>query len=144
MPKEYTDEKLEALYKSVKGAWEADEGDPEDFDWEVLAGEIEDLPNHNTHDPNADRYHYDVRLALYRYWHKVIKGRQYSQIPYARIAESVREYEKKRGTLLIPAPAPFVRVERVESHHDMEKEYKASKGLDDESDEDDDIDALVK
>jgi hypothetical protein len=134
-PKEYTDEKLESLYTNVKGAWERDDG-PDVFDWEVLAGEIEDLPNHNAYNYETDRYHYDVGLALRYYWHKVSKGRQYNRIPYAGIAQEIREYAKKRGTIHIPAPEGYKTVssqklqESIQTK-EMEREWADANGIED-------------
>ena len=59
------DEKLEDLYKKAKAYWEDDGADPEDFDWELFAIEIEDLSNHKS-DPIAD--HTIIILnRLYKY-----------------------------------------------------------------------------
>ncbi|RIA80448.1 hypothetical protein C1645_838671 [Glomus cerebriforme] len=44
-PADITKEKEEY---GVPGAWKRDDQDPDEFDWETFAIEIEDLPNHDT------------------------------------------------------------------------------------------------
>ena len=48
-PKIYMDDKIEALFQSAKNLWEEDGCDPEEFDGESLAIEIEDLSNHKAY-----------------------------------------------------------------------------------------------
>ena len=65
-PNVYMDDKIEALFQSAKNLCEEDGYDPEEFDGESLAIEIEDLSNHKVYDMKADPYHYSLN-RLYNY-----------------------------------------------------------------------------
>ena len=59
-------DKIEALFQNAKNLWEEDGYNPEEFDGESLAIEIEDLSNHKVYDMKADPYHYSLN-RLYNY-----------------------------------------------------------------------------
>ena len=100
--KEYIDENLEDLYKSVKKLWESYDGNPEDFDWEVLAMEIEDLSNHST-DYDKDPYHCNIKADIQCYIYKAGKGINLTKEGCVEIAQEIRQYEKKRSGSYIPS-----------------------------------------
>jgi len=66
-PNVYMDDKIEALFQNAKNLWEEDGYNPEEFDGETLAIEIEDLSNHKVYDMKADPYHYSLNRAVQLY-----------------------------------------------------------------------------
>ncbi len=104
-PTLYFDKRLESLYNSVKYYWESDlGGDPEEFDWEVFAIEIEDLSNCKAYNYEADPYHFSIRRAVQIYRNNV-NGRDRVSYEYptnAEIAQKIRKYaNEERGQVQI-------------------------------------------
>ncbi|RIA80242.1 hypothetical protein C1645_745386 [Glomus cerebriforme] len=143
--KEYIDQKLEDLYTSAKGAWKRDDQDPNEFDWETFAIEIEDLPNHDTNNLK-DWYYWDVGQIVCFYLNKTNKIMDVNHQNCDEIAQKIQQYEKKRGTLHIPAPVPFAQVISAnmlpKCPKPNEKEYWQAEGYDDIDDEDEELEDL--
>src|SRR5207245_2896721 len=70
----YMDDKIEALFQNAKNLCEENGYDPEEFDGEALAIEIEDLSNHKVYDMKADPYHYSLNRAVQLYRDKSNRG----------------------------------------------------------------------
>ena len=73
-PNVYMDDKIEALFQSAKNLWEEDGYNPEEFDRESLAIEIEDLSNYKVGNYKADPYHYSLNRAVQLYRNKSNRG----------------------------------------------------------------------
>jgi hypothetical protein len=102
-PAIYFDENLEDLYKNVKEHWESDGGNPDVFDWENLALEIEDAFKRISidHDP----YHYNLKKSVNDYQYKVngMIGILYGNPSIAQIVEKIRKYGNAEGADRPPA-----------------------------------------
>ena len=105
----YTNKLLENLYESAKKIWESDGGDPEDFDSETFAIEIEDLSNHSK-DPRKDCYHYSLSRAVQVYRNKVNRKDRisYNTPTYEEIAEMIRKYyNEEKGQIKVTPPEGY-------------------------------------
>jgi len=143
-PTIYMDEKLEDLYKKAKAYWEDDGADPEEFDWESFAIEIEDLPNHKS-DPIADPYHHHLKRAVQIYRDKSNKGtsNMYTYPPNNVLAQKIRKYyTEERGTVRIPLPkgCKIIPVKKIVPMvpNINEKELAEANGIEECSDDDED------
>ncbi len=145
------DNKLEDLYKKAKVYWEDDGADPEDFDWELFAIEIEDLSNHKS-DPIADPYHYHLKRAVQIYRDKTNKGtsNMYTYPPNNVLAQKIRKYyTEERGTVHIPPPkgCKIIPVKKIipMMPNINEKEWAPDNGIEEYSDDGnyDELDKLV-
>ena len=140
-PKVYTDRRFEDLYESAKRMWVSDEGDPEDFDWECLALEIEDLSNHKVHDSRNDYYHYSLNRAVQTLRHKINGNSRvsYNYPTNMEIAEMIRKYHnKQRGQMRVTPPEGYktVPIEKIQGCPKVdEKEYAQAMGIEESSDD---------
>jgi hypothetical protein len=138
-PKDNIDENLEILYKGVKEAWERAGEDPDDFDWEVCAVEIEDLPNYVINKSEIDRYHSDLVAIMRSYQYKSNNGMGLNRSFCEEIAQEIREYEKKRRIVQVIFDIPPLEIESS-----IIKQTKETIGISDNEDEDDELDDLVE
>jgi hypothetical protein len=90
------DKNLEDLYNSVRSHWKADDGDPEEFDWEVLAMEIDELSNSGYN--RSYCYCIGLNMALQDYRYKV-NGKHNAEVrpSNAEIAQTIRKYANEIG-----------------------------------------------
>src|SRR5436189_6279367 len=100
------DNKIEALYQNAKNLWEENSNNPEEFDGEALAIEIEDLSNHKVYDMKADPYHYSLTInrAIQIYQDKSNRGtdNMYTYPPNEVIAQKIcKYYKKERGIIRV-------------------------------------------
>jgi hypothetical protein len=141
-PKVYTNKVIEDLYETAKKTWVSDDGDPEEFDWEQFAIEIEDLSNHKRHDAKADYYHWALNRNIQTYRNKINGSDRYS-LDYptnAELAQKIRKYaNEQRETIHIPAPEGYktVPTEILERSSIMEKEWARANGYDSDEEDDD-------
>ena len=143
----YTDNSLEDFYESAKRLWEENGGDSEDFDSEIFAGEIEDLPNHNTRDPINDPYHYSLRYALQLYRNRtdMRNAHCYNESTYEELAEKFRKYfNQEKGQVVPPPGYKTVTAEELSYHYKVdEREHSLTSGDDGgESDDDNELDEI--
>ena len=109
-PNVYMDDKIEALFQNAKNLWEEDGYNPEEFDGEALAIEIEDLSNHKVYDMKADPYHYSLNWAVQIYRDKSNRGtdNMYTYPPNEVIAQKIcKYYKKERGIIHVSPPEGY-------------------------------------
>jgi phage/plasmid-associated DNA primase len=131
----YTEE--EKLYNSIKELWERYDGDPNDFDWEICAIEIENLSNCTT---NADQYHNELGAIMRSYQYKAKKGVGLTSSFCKETAQEIREYEKKKETVPVLFNVPSLTIESSS----IIKHTKETFGIDcdGESDDDEELESL--
>jgi len=140
-PKVYTDKRFEDLYESAKRMWVSNEGDPEDFDWECLALEIEDLSNHKVHDGRNDYYHFSLNRAVQTLRNKINGNSRvsYNYPTNMEIAERIRKYyDKQRGQMQVTPPEGYkaVPIEKIQGCPKVdEKECAQAMGIEESSDD---------
>jgi len=147
-PAIYFDENLEDLYKNVKEHWETDGGNPEEFDWESLALDIEDLFNRVSFDP----YHYSLKKSVRNYQYKVngMNGILYGYPTITQIVEKIRKYDNERGQAPLQGSGVVNPIEELALLPNICKEdYMGLTGHyseddDDDYDNDDELINLVK
>ena len=135
------DDKIEALFQSAKNLCEEGGYDPEEFDGEALAIEIEDLSNHKVHDFKADPYHYSLNRAVQLYRDKSNRGtdNMYTYPPNEIISEKIRKYYK-RGIIHVSPPEGYktIPIEKLKAVPNIdEKELAQAMGYDEEYSDDD-------
>ena len=110
-PNVYMDDKIEALFQSAKNLCEEGGYDPEEFDGESLAIEIEDLSNHKVYDMKADPYHYSLNRAVQIYRDKSNRGtnNMYTYPPNEVIAQKIRKYYKEERGIIRISPQKAIR-----------------------------------
>ena len=142
-PNVYMDDKIEALFQSAKNLWEEDGYDPEEFDGESLAIEIEDLSNHKVYDNKADPYHYSLNRAVQLYRDKNNRGTDniYTYPPNEVIAEKIRKYYKEERGIIRMSPSEgykTIPIEKLKAVPNIdEKELAQAMGYDEEYSDDD-------
>jgi hypothetical protein len=142
-PNVYMDDKIEALFQSAKNLCEEDGYDPEEFDGESLAIEIEDLSNHKVYDLKADPYHYSLNRAVQIYRDKSNRGtnNMYTYPPNEVIAQKIRKYYKEeRGIIRVSPPEGYktVPIKKLKAVPNIdEKELAQAMGYDEECSDDD-------
>ena len=136
------DDKIEALFQSAKNLWEEDGYNPEEFNGELLAIEIEDLSNHKVYDMKADPYHYSLNRAVQIYRDKSNRGtnNMYTYPPNEVIAEKIRKYYKEeRGIICVSPPEGYktVPTKKLKAVPNIdEREYVQAIGYDEECSDD--------
>ena len=141
-PNVYMDDKIEVLFQSAKNLCEENGYDPEEFDGEALAIEIEDLSNHKVYDMKADPYHYSLNRAVQLYRDKSNRGtnNMYTYPPNEVIAQKIRKYYKEeRGIIRVSPPEGYktVSIEKLKAVPNIdEREYAQAMGYDEECSDD--------
>src|ERR1044071_5490637 len=105
-PNVYMDDKIEALFQNVKNLLEKNDYNPDEFDGESLAIEIEDLSNHKVHDIKADPYHYSLNQVVQLYRNKNNRGtnNMYTYSSNKVIVQKIRKYYKKEREIICVSP----------------------------------------
>ena len=141
-PNVYMDDKIEALFQNAKNLWEEDGYNPEEFDGEALAIEIEDLSNHKVYDMKADPYHYSLNRAVQLYRDKSNRGtnNMYTYPPNEVIAQKIRKYYKEEREIICVSPPEgykTVSIEKLKAVPNIdEREYAQAMGYDEECSDD--------
>ena len=136
------DDKIEALFQSAKNLCEENGYDPEEFDGEALAIEIEDLSNHKVYDMKADPYHYSLNRAVQLYRDKSNRGtnNMYTYPPNKVIAQKIRKYYKEEREIIRVSPPEgykTVSIEKLKAVPNIdEREYAQAMGYDEECSDD--------
>src|ERR1044071_2398699 len=122
--------------------WEEDGYDPEEFDGESLAIEIEDLSNHKVYDNKADPYHYSLNRAVQIYRDKSNRGtnNMYTYPPNEVIAQKIRKYYKEEREIIHVSPPEgykTIPIEKLKAVSNIdEKELAQAMGYDEECSDD--------
>jgi hypothetical protein len=140
----YMDERIEEIFKCTESSWERYGNDPEDYDWETLAIEIEQLPNGPVKMEDTFEYMLYRRIQLYR---NRLNGNNRVSFTYPSncdIAQKIRKYaEEERGKIRVKPEGGQIS-QAIRSSNINERECALARGDDLDSDYDDELDDLVE
>ncbi|GET55235.1 D5-like helicase-primase [Rhizophagus irregularis DAOM 181602=DAOM 197198] len=138
------DQVFNDLYNTGKELWAKYQDASDEYDWEILAFEIEECPTTRI----EDEYQYYFKEVVDRFKDWIEYNGYLPKIPSRKeLADFIRIYKDNRDAEIIPTPSGYetMRADKVKAREipeerpktDMEREWEAANGIIDDWDEED-------
>ncbi|PKY46538.1 hypothetical protein RhiirA4_461426, partial [Rhizophagus irregularis] len=136
------DHTFDDLYNTGKDLWAKYQDASDEYDWEILAFEVEECPTTRI----EDEYQYYLREVVDRFKDWIEYNGDLSKTPSRKeLADLIRAYKEDRNAEIIPTPSGHetMRLDKGKAREipeerpktDMEREWEAANGIIDEFDD---------
>ncbi|GET61917.1 hypothetical protein RIR_jg11866.t1 [Rhizophagus irregularis DAOM 181602=DAOM 197198] len=138
------DQAFDDLYNTSKELWAKYQDTSDEYDWEILAFEVEECPTTRI----EDEYQYYLREVVDRFKNWIEYNGYLPKTPSRKeLADLIRAYKKNRNAEIIPTPSGYEtmradkgKAREIPEEHpktDMEREWEAANRIIDDWDEED-------
>ncbi|PKK55355.1 hypothetical protein RhiirC2_832847, partial [Rhizophagus irregularis] len=138
------DQVFNDLYNTGKDLWAKYQDESDEYDWDILAFEVEECPTTRI----EDKYQYYLREVVDRFKDWIEYNGNLPKTPNCKeLADIIRIYKENRDAEIIPTPSGYktMRADKGKAREipeerpktDMERQWEAANGIIDDWDEED-------